>query len=275
MNHYFFSLLFFCVALNISAQLKPAQSGTFTVNNQTAIFSNPSNISDGLDIVYRNPNVPSGRDVVWIYSSQTQPNYFGLLTVQSVDGANFTVRGSGYVGIFNDNPSCALEIGKSGENQQLKVNGNILISSDERIKKNIKNIDKSLGKLLLLNPVSYNLHNDTQVLSKQVNSLKTNYVIVGSDSILKPTKIYKELKQNQNRSYYGFLAQDVQKNFPELVYKDSLGMLAVDYIGLIPLVVNSMNEQNILISKQSIEISDLKLRIEKLEKLFYSNKQQK
>jgi hypothetical protein len=39
------------------------------------------------------------------------------------------------------------------------------------------------------------------------------------------------------------LAQDVQDVFPELVTKDTNEILAVNYQGLIPVLINALNEQ--------------------------------
>jgi hypothetical protein len=50
-----------------------------------------------------------------------------------------------------------------------------------------------------------------------------------------------------SRKFYGFLAQDVQKISPDLVYADDAGMLSIDYIGIIPLLVVGLQEQQQLI----------------------------
>jgi len=41
----------------------------------------------------------------------------------------------------------------------------------------------------------------------------------------------------------GVLAQEVQKIFPELVKEDNEGMLSVNYSGLIPVLIESIKEQ--------------------------------
>ena len=41
---------------------------------------------------------------------------------------------------------------------------------------------------------------------------------------------------------YGVLAQEVQKEFPEMVMKDSDGYLRVDYIQLIPVMIEAIKE---------------------------------
>lgn len=49
-------------------------------------------------------------------------------------------------------------------------------------------------------------------------------------------------KQEQGDERYGFLAQNVKDVFPQLVHTDNSGYMYVDYIGLIPILVQSINE---------------------------------
>lgn len=41
---------------------------------------------------------------------------------------------------------------------------------------------------------------------------------------------------------YGVIAQEVQKEFPEMVSKGSDGYLTVDYIQLIPVIIESIRD---------------------------------
>ena len=255
-----FAILLIFTSFCVNAQLKVLQIGQVQCNNQTVINSNPNNVSDGMDIKYSNPSIPNGYDMIWGYNNQLQPNNPGLLTLQSVDGAYFTVRANGRVGIYNNNPSCALEVGTVGTNYVMKVNGSVVLTSDERVKENIKNIDKSLDKLKLLKSVSYNFKGVTENVLKTENSSINNTGIEN-----KPAFKPQNNKDCYGRNYYGFLAQDIQKLFPDLVYKDSAGMLGVDYIGMIPLLVNALNEQEITIATQNTKITDLETRLSKLE----------
>jgi len=56
---------------------------------------------------------------------------------------------------------------------------------------------------------------------------------------------------------YGVIAQEVQKEFPEMVQRQENGYLAVDYIQLIPVIIESVKELN-------TEIKHLKNIIENL-----------
>ena len=61
-----------------------------------------------------------------------------------------------------------------------------------------------------------------------------------------------------NRSQYGFIAQDVQQLFPELVHEDGEGYLSVNYVELIPLLVQA-------VQGLSKEVSELNKRIDELQ----------
>jgi uncharacterized protein (DUF342 family) len=53
------------------------------------------------------------------------------------------------------------------------------------------------------------------------------------------------------------LAQDIQKVLPELVQTDENGMMSIDYIGFIPLIVESIKEMQQTIQQQNEVIDNL------------------
>jgi len=63
------------------------------------------------------------------------------------------------------------------------------------------------------------------------------------------------------------MAQDVQKVFPELVNADEDGYLSVNYVGLIPVLVEALKEQKKVATEQKEEIADFRIRMAKLEAL--------
>ena len=72
-----------------------------------------------------------------------------------------------------------------------------------------------------------------------------------------------ELKSDMG-SQIGFIAQDVQKLFPELVQKDKEGFLAVNYTGLIPVLVEGVKEQRETISSLKDKLSRLEEKMDML-----------
>jgi len=101
---------------------------------------------------------------------------------------------------------------------------NSLNTSDARLKTNIRNLDYSLSAILKMNPVQYN---------------------------------WKE--GNDHDTKIGFLAQDLRKIVPEAVVGDERKEnLAINYIELIPILVNAMKEQQQQINELRKEIKELK-----------------
>lgn len=57
-----------------------------------------------------------------------------------------------------------------------------------------------------------------------------------------------EFSENKNKQY-GLIAQEVEKIYPNLVYKDTNSNLTVNYMGLIPLMLYQMKKMNKIIQK--------------------------
>lgn len=91
----------------------------------------------------------------------------------------------------------------------------------------MKNL-KSLDKVQLLNPVEYNL--------------KQRYSVSVGDSAKKSRPILDEKSQQFTKKHFGLIAQELQEVYPDLVYESPDGMLAVDYVGLIPVLIQSIQE---------------------------------
>ena len=85
------------------------------------------------------------------------------------------------------------------------IEGSIFNSSDLILKKNINEIVKS--NILSLNPVQFNLKSD-----------------------------------NSEKKHFGFIAQDIEKVFPELVSNNRMGYKTVNYLELIPIMLSKMKE---------------------------------
>ena len=114
--------------------------------------------------------------------------------------------------------------------QKLEVAGDALIngvfiSSDKRYKQNIHHIPEALTSLEKLHGVSYEY---------------------------KTAKF--ERRNFQKGKTLGFIAQEVEKVFPELVVEDAEGYKAVNYIGLIPVLVEAIKEQNAKIKSMEMQL---------------------
>ena len=112
------------------------------------------------------------------------------------------------------------------------LNGVTIGSSDKRLKDKIVQLDqaKALKGILSLNPVEYNF--------------KQRYIKGHKDSAEIEIPYYDEKSQLFTKKHYGLLAQEIQAIYPDLVYEDQEGYLAVNYTGLIPLLIQSVKELN-------------------------------
>ncbi|NJO01930.1 MAG: tail fiber domain-containing protein [Bacteroidia bacterium] len=110
-------------------------------------------------------------------------------------------------------------IGTATPSEKLEVNGNIrtnisLIASDKRFKKDIQPVTKALSKINQLTGVGYSYRTE--------EFAKSN--LPAGKSL-------------------GFIAQDIEKVFPELVHRNAEGYMSVNYDGLIPVLVEAIKEQ--------------------------------
>jgi hypothetical protein len=110
------------------------------------------------------------------------------------------------------------------------VNGVTLSSSDIRYKQNVEEIDQksALNSILKLKPISYNY--------KQV------YDEPESDTLQVKTGFFDENSLMFKKKHFGLIAQELEEIYPELVYKQSNGYLAVNYVEIVPLLVQSVKE---------------------------------
>jgi hypothetical protein len=111
-----------------------------------------------------------------------------------------------------------------------------LVQSDERYKENIEPVENVLNSLLTLEPVTYQLKSHLNA-GRMANAMQQ----YKNSSEMEANERYNQnLVKSSGR--YGFLAQNVKEVFPQLVHTDENGYMSVDYIGLIPILVQSINE---------------------------------
>lgn len=129
----------------------------------------------------------------------------------------------------------------------------IFVASDQRFKDNVSPLNSSLSSLRNISPVSYRLkpHFTDKGATRGVTSEKE------TRDRQRATQYYNNLNNDSLR--YGFIAQEIIKIYPELVRSDGSGYMYVDYIGMIPILVNAINElQNKIDAMESGEIKKTK-----------------
>ncbi len=123
-------------------------------------------------------------------------------------------------------------------NKDVHTSG-VFVQSDERFKENVQPVEGVLPSLENLEAVTYTLKNN-DAASREINESMP----VFTDKARKDKEFFEQLYAGtaKGSERYGFLAQNVKEVFPELVHTDNTGYMYVDYIGLIPILVQSINE---------------------------------
>lgn len=125
-------------------------------------------------------------------------------------------------------------IGTTQPRQRLDVSGNICYTgtsaacSDRRYKTDFTPLNGSLAKVSLLNGLYYQWR----------------------------TEEFPD-KRFPNERQVGFIAQDIEQHFPEVVVTDSEGYKSVDYGRLTPVLVEAIKELNAALQQQQATINEL------------------
>ncbi len=172
------------------------------------------------------------------------------LQLSGNSGIYFTVGGQG-----------AYEVGRFTSSGDLHVRGTVYgsssIYSDIRLKKNIKSVTNSLQTIKQLRGVSYDLKTDKDdALLASLQTVRT--IDVKSAKDLEKSKKEAQDRIIESANQIGFVAQEIQGVLPQLVKTNNEGMLSVNYIGVIPLLVEGIKEQQAVIDAQKVEIDNLK-----------------
>lgn len=265
-----FLICFFLVFGHVTAQKFIVDDDQILANQFIRINpSDPNN--DSFKIVNQLDNVASNVDLMWVAYWRVQPNNPSIMSLSSLSAwgynACFRVCSNGNVGIFNQTPSVALEVGSASSIRQVKVNGNLVFGSDARMKKNIKDVSSSLNRITQLQPVTYNFVEKEEKQEIPAALLKKMSKEEVDSMNVEIKNMPKNNQEILDRNIYGFLAQDVEKLFPDLVYKDSAGIMSIDYIGIIPLLVDAVREQQTQITDQNQQIAKLINSLEKQDEV--------
>ncbi|MDP2104030.1 MAG: tail fiber domain-containing protein [Candidatus Gracilibacteria bacterium] len=139
----------------------------------------------------------------------------------------YTQPGGGGDLLFQTAPS---NVGAYATKMKVQRDGNAWIAgtltqaSDLRLKKNIRSIDSGISTIDKLRGVTYNWKDETK---------------------------NKDLQ-------YGFVAQEMEKILPDLVKTDDKGYKSVNYTGIIPILVKSIQEQQLQTEELKSEILELR-----------------
>lgn len=107
--------------------------------------------------------------------------------------------------------------------------------SDARYKSNIRTIGSTaLTKIAALNPVQYNMMPGNAIAMANTTPSDTAQAVV--------MNMQNTISTTDNTTHYGLLAQEVKQIYPELVHEDAAGVMSINYIELIPLLIQAVQD---------------------------------
>lgn len=193
------------------------------------------------------------------YSTSKSYGIYGVVHTNLTSGYYYGVygaalpnqTGNGYgAGIFGTNQSGEVLLSNryagyfygetyvNGDFNALTMN----CTSDARLKTDIRDINAdAVQKIRKLHPVQFQWLQVEDIVVKDTVAIKTPHFSTDIDF---------------SQAHYGLLAQEVQKIFPDLVREGGDGYLSLNYVELIPLLIQAVQEL-------SAEVEELKKQVNK------------
>ena len=168
--------------------------GIGTTSPTFKLHVNSTDASDNVAYIHHNNAAQSSGDVLKVRSDAGDNAGSALLNVANNTGSALYVRGDRNVGIGTTSPSYKLDVSGNGRFTSTVTATNFILSSDERLKTNIKEIE-------------------------------TNHIDVNWKNF--------ELKSEPGVKRAGVIAQELEEKHPEFVRTDDEGMKSVAYIDLL------------------------------------------
>jgi Chaperone of endosialidase len=207
-------------------------------------YSNVVNGNSSLSMGNNNHVTESGSFAFGNGLTVSIPN---IVQIGTSDGAKVTVDASGFLGLGTEGPTAQLHttgsvrfasLGSAGANLITDADGNVTVSSDERLKDVQGTFTRGLAALQGVSPIIYKWNS--------VSGLETKGL------------------------YTGFSAQNIQANIPEAVGTDSRGYLTLSDRPIIAAAVNAIKELNLSVTGILARVSGLEERVSSLEGRFAS-----
>ena len=211
------TLLALTITFSMNAQMSDNSSGTSATGTNAVAMGAGTTASGSRSTAMGEGSTASGSRSTAMGSFSRASDYSSTVIGQynssgssATSASSFSTSAPAFVignGTASNARSDAFKVMFNGDttvSNDLTVSGDVVISSDARLKSNIVSLGSTLPKLLQIDGKSY------------------------------------EMKGKQK---IGVLAQEIQEVFPELVSEDDNEMLAVNYQGLVPVLINALKEQ--------------------------------
>lgn len=115
-------------------------------------------------------------------------------------------------------------------------------ASDSRFKEDIRPVDDALETINALNGVSYLLKGNCLGSNAERNASLPDEGLDDKFAQAKQNREKLYAERAKGARHYGFVAQEVEKVLPELVHTGKDGYKYIDYISVVPLLVNAVQQ---------------------------------
>ncbi len=223
---------------------------SFVLQKANGSYSAPTSVFSGDnlgEISWRAYDGNAFRSGAWVFASAsedwnlaasgTKLRFAVTPSGTATPQVKMTLADSGFLGIGTDNPAEALEVVGKGLFSGDVTAPAFTYSSDLRFKRDVAPLSQSLDKLLNLQGISYLWRRDE----------------------------FPEKRFNDRRQI-GLIAQDVEKEFPELVSTDAAGYRSVNYAALVSPIIEAIRELYQKYVSQEERMAEQDRRIEALER---------
>ena len=207
-----FTLLALIITFSMNAQMDDNSANNNSAGTNSVAMGNNTTASGNNSTAMGYFTTASGNKTTAMGANTTASDYGSLVIGQynssgssATSATSFSTSNTAFVIGNGADSSNKSDAFKVMFNGDTTVGGDITISSDARLKSNIVSLGSTLPKLLLIDGKSY---------------------------------------EKDGKQRIGILAQEIQEVFPELVTKDGNEMLAVNYQGLVPVLINALKEQD-------------------------------
>ena len=221
-------------------------NNTIKVNASTSY--NQTNI--GIDMTISNSSTSSGINCIGVQSLSGGPTQGRSISISGcVPGTGTTaagIYGSSNVPAYNDIDGRYAGFFSGNAKVTGTIDGTLVNSSDARLKENVQALDESLGtkgtsileQLDMLTPVSFKYKKIEETKDETTSEEGREEV----EEIPNPV---------MEKEHFGLIAQELQKVYPNLVYEKDNGYLAVNYVELVPVLMQAIKELNAKVDELS------------------------
>lgn len=211
--------------------IKSASSyiGFYFDSNNGAFLSSINNNNFHGNRIGNTFSIGSNSNNLFLYNNNQQPNGTTILAAVESNNSSF------FVGLNRSINTVSFHVSAAGE---VFARSGFVSSSDASLKDNIQSLSNVLDGIRDINPVTYNFKTDIENNNQQSQRNTTN--------------------DNNIRVRYGFIAQELEEIFPDVVHTMPSGEKGIAYQELIPILVGAIQEQQEVIDNLADEIEALR-----------------